>query len=629
MRFVLTLFVIGMLASGGRGVAGEYRPPIQPDFLMDREPGPEESHSSIYLNPKLFPLWKEVFAHSDSELHRQAAFAIARAHLQKLPGLDQFRPELLQVLKAEQTHPATRFAAARALIVLETREAAADLYAVSQKFGTNFRVLIEPALAEWKYEPIQSLWSERIKSADTPRRELVLAIDGLVHCQNRSALPDLLAIVKDSQRPVDLRLQAARGAATLSHGELESLADQLLARPSATMIDRMCAVTLIQSHRSTTAVKLQQRLALDDEPAVAAVALHSLFEHDPQLVLPVSEPCLASRDSHVRKVVIETYLKLATEDRLKTLTASLNDPHPVLRGIVRDGFFVHSQDSKFESLIREATISILRGDNWRGQEQACLLLAALDRKEIAPRLLELLKSDRDEVMIASAWALRVLAIPETAPDIVNRLREHTSTISNDRHGTTHQIVHLSEAVAVLKHRPAIDVLRAYVPKTDMYNPIARAGAIYAIGVIFQDQLAAPPSEPSDQNPLDRAADPLDLAKMSDVAVASQLAEQLMGRVLDGMGMPPEKPEVRRASAIALGRMQAKSYAPGLKKLIGPKASTDPVVLGMRWAIHRMTGELLPIIPATPTEATGWFLEPAVSPEAELTGKQESEGKPDN
>jgi HEAT repeat protein len=615
MRLLLTLLAGIVIGLNGQ-VAAEDSAPIQPDFLMQREPAIEVSRVQMFLNPRMLTLWKSAFSHPESELHRQAALAVARAHEQKLPDLQQFRPDLLKLLKDDQEHRATRYAAAQALIILEARDSAADLFEASRKYGQDFRLLIEPVLGRWEFMPVRDVWAQRLKSTETPRSDLNLALNGVRLAQMSSVLPDLLSILKDSQFPIDLRLNAARSAAALAAEGLEPDAQQLLARNPAKRIDRLTAATLLSRHRSPAAVKLLQALAVDTEPAVAAEALRALYQGAPDSVLPVAEQALPSRAAEVRRVGIQTYLQLVTVERLRTLAGHLNDPHPDLRAVVREGLYTHSQDPQFESVVREAAIAVLASDDWRGQEQACLLLAALDRKEVAPRLVELLYSDRDEVMIASAWALRTLAVPETAPAMVARLRELSEPISNEDWGVSHQIAHLSEAIAVLKYRPALDVLRIYIPKNLQYHEIARSGAIYAIGVLFEDAAKAAPAEPAPGGGgLDKAAE------LADAALASQLADQLMGRVREATGMPPEFPEVRRTSAIAIGRMGYQSHIPGFKEMLGSEVSTDPVELAMRWSIHRMTGELLPIAEAKPQEATGWFLEPIPSPtHADSSGK---------
>lgn len=615
MRLLLTLLAGIVIGLNGQ-VTAEDRAPIQPDFLMQREPAIEVSRVQMFLNPRMLTLWKSAFSHPESELHRQAALAVARAHEQKLPDLQQFRPDLLKLLKDDQEHPATRYAAAQALIILEARDSAADLFEASRKYGQDFRLLIEPVLGRWEFMPVRDVWAQRLKSTETPRSDLNLALNGVRLAQMSSVLPDLLSILKDSQFPIDLRLNAARSAAALAAEGLEPDAQQLRARNPAKRIDRLTAATLLFRHRSPEAVKLLQGLAVDTEPAVAAEALQALYQGAPDSVLPVAEQALTSRAAEVRCVGVQTYLQLVTVERLRTLAGHLNDPHPDLRALVREGLYTHSQDPQFESVVREAVIAVLAGDDWRGQEQACLLLAALDRKEVAPRLVELLYSDRDEVMIASAWALRTLAIPETAPAMVNRLRELSEPISNEDWGVSHQIAHLSEAIAVLKYRPALDVLRIYIPKNLQYHEIARSGAIYAIGVLFEDVAKAAPAEPTPGGgELDKAAE------LAEAALASQLADQLMGRVREATGMPPEFPEVRRTSAIAIGRMGYQSHIPGFQEMLGSEVSADPVELAMRWSIHRMTGELLPIAKTKPQEATGWFLEPIPSPTpADSSGK---------
>lgn len=609
MRHLLTLLA-GIVIGLNSQVTAEERAPIQPDFLMQREPATEESRVQMFLNPRMLTLWKSAFSHPESELHRQAALAVARAHEQKLSDLEQFRPDLLKLLKDGQEHPATRYAAAQALIILKTRDSAAELFEASRKYGQDFRLLIEPVLGRWEFAPIRDVWAQRLKSTETPRRDLNLALEGIRLAQMSSVLPDLLLIVKDSQRPVDLRLNAARSAAGLTAEGLEPDAQQLLSRNLSKRVNRLTAAMLLSRHRSPEAVKLLQPLAVDTEPAVAAEALRALYQGEPASVLPVAEQALASRAAEVRRVGIQTYLQLVTVERLRTLAGHLNDPHPDLRAVVREGLYTHSQDPQFESVVREAAIAVLAGDDWRGQEQTCLLLAALDRKEVAPRLVELLHSDRDEVMIASAWALRKLAVPETAPAMVTRLRELSEPISNEDWGVSHQIAHLSEAIAVLNYRPALDVLRIYIPKNLQYHEIARSGAIYAIGVLFEDAAKAAPAEPAPGG-----------GGLEDAALASQLADQLMARVREASGMPPEFPEVRRTSAIAIGRMGYQSHIPGFKEMLGSEVSADPVELAMRWSIHRMTGELLSIAETKPQEATGWFLEPIPSPTpADSSGK---------
>src|SRR5206468_4210980 len=71
-------------------------------------------------------------------------------------------------------------------------------------------------------------------------------------------------------------------------------------------------------------------------------------------------------------------------------------------------------------VIAEAT-RVLAGREWRGLEQAAILLARLDHKPAARRLVELLKAERPEVFVTAAWGLRKLAVVETLPDALRQV----------------------------------------------------------------------------------------------------------------------------------------------------------------------------------------------------------------
>lgn len=614
MRFaaLVGLFLLGGLSTF---VVAEDRAPIQPSFLMDLEPGDRALEPVFFLNPSLLPLWKLAIAHPESEMQRQTAEAITIAHNFGHAGLEVFLPDLVAILEKDGAHPATRFAAAHALIEMDHRESATALFEVSQKDGQDLRHLVEPVLARWKFEAIHALWGERVKDPSTPRRDLLLAMNGLAYNRVASAHADLLRIAMDPDRPVDVRLAAARSAGETAEAGLEPATKQLMARGNKHVIERLCAASFLVRHRSAESVELNQTLAIDSEPAVCGIALRTLFASDPQLVLPVAETSLKSRDANVRRVAIEVYLKLPTVERIETLSSKLNDPHPQLRGLVREGFFTHSSEAAFEAVIRESTIRTLGDDNWRGQEQAALLLAALNRTEVTPRLIELLKSDRDEVMIATGWALRILAVPNTAPAITAHLQLQSQLDSISLPGVDSQVAHLCEALGKFKYKPAVSVMMVYVPKTMKFGATSRSAAIWGLGQIYEDAAGGLPADKDapavkEKNAVSKAADFLGLTEKTDSELVEALASQLMGRVRDVASMPPELLEVRRTSALALGRMKAVSQLEGLKDMIGVRVESEPVELAMRWSVLRISGEDLPIAPAESAVRSGWFLEPA-------------------
>jgi len=608
MRFaaLVSLVALGGLASIA---VSEERAPVAPSFLMDQEPAEKAQPKTFFLHPGLFPLWKLALTHSESELHRRAAEAIAKAQGYGHEGLSVFQPEMVSLLKQEKAPSTVRYAAAHALIAMDCRDSADALFEASQKDGQDLQQLVEPTLSDWGFAPIQAVWIKRIQAADTPRRELQLAIQGLLKNRVVSAQADILQISLTTTRPADIRLAAARAAGELADTGLEPSAHQLLAPSSPSLINRLCAVSLLERHRSAQSLELNKTLATDSEPAVAGVALRTLFAADPQNVLPLAESSLKSPDAHVRRVPIETYLKLPTLERIQTLSTHLNDPHPELRSLVREGFITHYSDNAFTDLIRELSIGALNGDDWRGQEQAALLLATFDRKEVAPRLVELLRSNRPEVMIATAWALRVLAVPETAPAITEQILRQNKITSFQEPQIESQVSHLCEALAIFKYKPATPALTPYIPKGLKYGPLSRSAAIWALGQIYEDAGAAPSTETSDTNPLTKAAVLLGLKQKPDSQIVEDLASQFMTRIEDTDSPVPEWTEVRRTCSLALGRMKAVSKLEDLKEKIGEEVDNETVEIAMRWAVLRISGEDLPIAPSSSFERTGWFLEP--------------------
>ena len=188
------------------------RAEIRTELAMDSDPILKVPEPIVVFPVKHRPLWLKALARPEIDLQRRAAEAIAEAHLLGTPDLAEAKPILVNIVSAESTHPAARVPAARALIVLEARESADTLFAVSQKYGTDLRQQIEPALAKWKYQPIRQVWQQRLDVADTRQRDLMLAIDAAQVTSDSSMIPALLLIVHDPLRPSGTRLAAARAA---------------------------------------------------------------------------------------------------------------------------------------------------------------------------------------------------------------------------------------------------------------------------------------------------------------------------------------------------------------------------------------------------------------------------------
>lgn len=577
--FVISLtFMATMLTVFSPGAAA-FAEEIRVYFLLQREPPEQPTQVPWLLNPELLPLWKSAMARPESELKRQVADSIAVAYRMGHDGMKEAIPELTALIQEEKIHPATRQAAANALIVLDSRGSAATLMAASQSGNKDLRQLVEPALARWNLEAMRPIWRQRITSINSPRRDLILAIDGLGEQRDATALDALLKLAMTAENPSDVRLAAARAAGRITDQGLEERAGQLLARSTNGIVERLCVAALIARHRSDQAVTLLQKLGADVEPAVAGDALRSLFTFDPNLVLPLAEGAFQNADANVRRVAIQTYVTLPTPDRLQTLSLRLNDPHPELRGLVRESFYALSKDAALDPVIRQSSIAILAGTDWRGQEQAAMLLAALDEKSAAPRLLELLDSPRPEVEVSSAWGLRTLDIPAMTAPVLAYLQQRTEKDAAYPPSTDFQVAHLLEFLGRQKMVEAMPLMEKYVPKLGKYGEFSRAAAVWSLG------------------------------RIQEGTVNDALAAKLMERVLDTTSIPPEFLEVRRTSALTLGRLRAKTQLAAMKQLVGDAIDNEIIELSIRWSIQQISGEQIPLAPAVSLGRTGWFLEP--------------------
>jgi HEAT repeat protein len=295
----------------------------------------------------------------------------------------------------------------------------------------------------------------------------------------------------------------------------------------------------------------------------------------------LAEEAMQSRDANVRWQGIRCYVTLPTGERMLVLGPMLDDPHPRNRAYVREELFRLAGQPELDGSIREAATGALAGESWRGQEQAALLLAALDHKPAAARLIELLESDRKEVMTATAWALKELAIPETLPALLDKATRQKEQPTGDNNKIDPQLAHLFEAMTIMKYDEAMPLMRRFVPKGSG-GEIARSAAIWGLGHLLKDR----PDE--------------------------ELAAQLIERAMDTGGMPPEFVLVRQMSVVTIGRMKIESQLPALHRLIGDKTDHGPDDYALRWAILEISGVEVPYEKIFDQYYVGWFLEPATS-----------------
>src|SRR6516165_3659218 len=98
---------------------------VELDFARHRDPPLNLGKTAPILrfSPRLLPLWLEALARPESDLKRQAADAIAKAHRLGMPGLAEAVPPLLKELEASDAPLVVRLAVARTLVALDARQA--------------------------------------------------------------------------------------------------------------------------------------------------------------------------------------------------------------------------------------------------------------------------------------------------------------------------------------------------------------------------------------------------------------------------------------------------------------------------------------------------------------------------
>lgn len=580
--FRAVLRVLPVVLLFGLVLRGHAADVIRVDFQMLSDPEvPAVARSKTY-DLRCIPLWSQALRRPEHDYQRLTAETVARAREVGMPGLDVLKPELRSILSARTSTPPSRFAAARALIVLQDHESADLLMEQSRSGNLLLRQLVEPALADWNHEAIRAIWHDRLGRPEIPRHEFILALRGLGRVADPTALPQLLELVHNADRTVEFRLAAAQAAGHIASEGLEPHVDRLLAEPD--LVRRLCAISLLSRHASPAAIQHLQRLGAEPEPSVAWQALARLRQIDPALVLPLAENAMRHADANVRREGIETYLTLPTPERIAFVGRLLDDPHPALRGRIRDEFVVLAKQPDLDGPIRAVSRQVLAADGWRGQEQSLLVLATLDDETSAPRALELLRSPRDEVLVTAAWGLRRLAVADTLPPVQEfvadaTVRRKMEALSRARDS---QIAHLCELLGVLRYRPVDALLQEYIPLNYAMGDFSRPAAIWALGKIREGEFD------------------------------ESLAEKLIARVLEPSTLPPETSEVKQMSAVSLARLKATSTVERLRGYMGPSASSTREGLILRWSLISLTGKDIPLPEPIVIPVGGWFLEPSQS-----------------
>ncbi|MBM79981.1 MAG: hypothetical protein CMJ78_05240 [Planctomycetaceae bacterium] len=555
---------------------------LKVESVMYNDPKFEFPKDILETPNHVLPLWLEALEQSEFELKRRVIEAFAEAHASKMKGLEQTIAPMLRELDAPEQHPKVQLAIAKTLVAMDQKQTTELLFRLLDSHGLAMALVVEPALAKWDYQPARAMWMQRLVDRPRSNHRMKLAIRGLAEVQEQKAHADLIRLATASRESAIIRLEAADGLGKLG-GELLPIARELASEGSSTL-NRMVAARMLASASGSDVEVFLRQLALDKETTVGNIAAQRLLQISPDTVMPIIDRVSVSPDANIRETAAKTLTARPSPENVKWLGPFLDDPHPKVRGFVREELFRMATKLDLKDEVLAEAIAMSRTDRWRGIEQSLLILTELDHKPSADRMVALLEFERPEVFMTAAYGLRRLAVPETlapmlayatrmTPLLRGSLLDGSIVIQVD-----HEVSQLFQAFGQMKYKPAEALMREYIPKNTGY-PRSRRAAVWALGYLHEGQPQA--------------------------ALVSQLA----GRANDQSTFNPEDTQVRRMAVVSLARMKAVNVVPTLRSILASESPRFTLGYACAWGIHKLDGDPLPKLKPKVVRKTQWFLVP--------------------
>ena len=602
MRVVKLLVLIGLLTPVLR--AG----PIEDENLYV-VPEPER-----LIHQRMDDIFAEAAKQPDIQTRLEALYAIA--HFQ----MKQLTPTILALAKDDR--PMVQLSVVHAAVTVDARDVAPSLARWIQGKGQTpeHRDLIaqsDAALAGWGYDKAKNVWLKRLADHASPSdivrisaaRALGQVFGAPTYRRPAGSPPqdvvDLLCrVTLDGDEPLAIRLACARALGQLDHAGAADVADGLA---GGAMTTRLLAA--YAARRPIEGVAVLQKLAADDEPAVAAAALRGLLDHQTREVLPWELLAKSSNrpDPRVRELAYQAMVYWQTTGSVEALYHHLNDPHPVNRQTITRTIMQLDQVEALRGPIRKQlmthTDAIINrqqayAGKWAEAEQLAILAGRLDHKPAAPRLVNWFEYPRHEVRLASVVSLRTLDVAPNRPAMVQfmgtlvekAVKLQAEILEAERKNTTSKemfkyksdqsklATEVALTLGVWREPTAHDNLALVIPKHHPVGVEARAAAIWALGRIHD-------GEPH------------------------PVADQLAGRLNDLNPLDPEDTSVRVQCAVAIGRMKAARHLKSLEMHNRSGEQPLEITCATRWAIMQITGKSLPEIKVDPIYLRQAFIRP--------------------
>ena len=527
------------------------------------------------------PVWRAALLHPESDLRSQAIASIRHAHRLGMPGLAELEEALRGVLLDDGSQPATRAAAAAAMVELDCRQSASFLSDQCGAGPLHLQLAVESGLAKWDYLAARDLWLARLNDQSAPFELVRIAMESLAEVGDLRAVEPLAKVVLSPVHSGPSRLFAARALGTLAPIETLQWSESLLSGVSQDPgLDSQLGVELLVSQTSRRAIELLEKYSKSPSAPVASLALQRLLVLAPSSVLAGAAQSIQHEDATVRKVAIAALADDPTMRSVELLADALNDPVPDLRRQARRGLLRHASDETLRPVVIQNAMRVFGVDSWRGLENAIIVLTELRHREIKRQLIPLTRHARPEVQITAAWAIKHLYEPDDGPALLRLAKAVTKEVDAGGPVSRSSVqVHLHEALGMIKHRPAIEHLAQLIPKPAAYTAQSRSASIWALGHLLESTQDA------------------------------SLIRSIEARLADDSATPMEYEEVRAAAAVALGRIADPASLDVLRSWYKTLGYNSSIGRSCGWAIMQMTGEPLPDATPSTLQMGDWFIEP--------------------
>ena len=518
------------------------------------------------LGPNFVPLFdKTLREFEDEELLETAALSLARVAYEKLQDISGSF-DILQKHLASHSSLRVRFACARALVEANVSKAADGVLELNKHASDVQRLWLEPALASWKCVPAADVWKQRLTADYETTVAVSLACDGLAALGDPQVSNLLLPVLQGKLVFYEKRRAAAKAICTLTPDMAFTEAQSFVV---GGVLERLLGVELL-SCANPEAHALLLRLCEDSSDAVASAAWTTLFRLNPDVLVTAVPTGRSHRDAIVRMTAARIMRLFPDATCCGWLHEQMSDNHLEVRNVSREMLFLVAEE---QAPLRDGIIALsgdtlnANSENWQGIEQNLLLLGQLRAAQYADRCIPLLEHPRNEVLVTAAWLLHLFPDPAVEVAVRKHLLRNEEMLKNP--ATTpvgadigEQSSYLIQYAGLMRLKDLDAVMQPHFSKTMPGGTIKRAAAMWTLGLFHQN-------------------DP-----------APDLVKAFLERLADRAGVPPEKPEVFRISAIALGLMQAESAAPSLVKAYQSDLPDTFIPDSARWSLG-MIGEPLP------------------------------------